>query len=391
MESDNGPIQASGSLQGTKILLLAEHDSVGGAFRFLENLVELLVAEGASVDLLSARDETLFSTIGPIDKERIRLHSWTHQSSVADFTTGWLRFLKPLRYLLEARAINRYVSRNKLDPTFIIASVCSPGRFLAVRHKYSRVFQFHHTYLRGIGHRLAGPVFGFLAKQQRTILVGVSSFVSDKLSSTWRISGSSLVRTIYNSAGGLIERGARRPSKFPLKVLTVGAMNVAKNPHRFLDVAKHLNCRDDRNLYHFTWIGSGPLEEEVRKRVREEALENIVTLAGHSDEPMSHYLKCDIYLQLSRFDSLPYSLLDAMRLGLPCIVSDVGGLPEMVGDGAPGNVVAASSEIQETVEMLQSLRDPAAREYLGNKMRHEYEVKFSPKVWRQQILELLSA
>lgn len=44
-------------------------------------------------------------------------------------------------------------------------------------------------------------------------------------------------------------------------------------------------------------------------------------------------------LQISTSDALPASVIEAFSFGIPCIVSDVGGLPEIVQDGYNGFVV----------------------------------------------------
>jgi len=44
----------------------------------------------------------------------------------------------------------------------------------------------------------------------------------------------------------------------------------------------------------------------------------------------------DVFLLPSRREGMPISILEAMRAGLPVIVTKVGAIPEMIEDGQSG-------------------------------------------------------
>ena len=58
-----------------------------------------------------------------------------------------------------------------------------------------------------------------------------------------------------------------------------------------------------------------------------------------SAEVNQHLQLCDIYLQPSLWDGMPNALLEAMAAGCACIASDVGGIPEIITNGADGIIV----------------------------------------------------
>ena len=87
--------------------------------------------------------------------------------------------------------------------------------------------------------------------------------------------------------------------------------------------------------YHYYMAGSGGNE----RYLRELAARLDVTDQVHFEGQIAHEQvfglmdRMDIYIQPSRQDGLPRSVVEAMSLGMPAIVSRVGGYPELVSHG----------------------------------------------------------
>lgn len=87
-----------------------------------------------------------------------------------------------------------------------------------------------------------------------------------------------------------------------------------------------------------------------------------VTFAGFvSDRArmVEFYRNCDLLCLPARYE--PYGLVvqEAMAHGVPCVVSDVGALPEIIGDGAAGVVFRARNIAALTAALLTLIEDPA--------------------------------
>jgi L-malate glycosyltransferase len=58
------------------------------------------------------------------------------------------------------------------------------------------------------------------------------------------------------------------------------------------------------------------------------------------EEIHRHYANADVFLNASRIDNQPLSLLESFACGLPVVTTDAGGIPDIVTDGQTGFVVA---------------------------------------------------
>ena len=100
--------------------------------------------------------------------------------------------------------------------------------------------------------------------------------------------------------------------------------------------------------------------------------------ASPHDEVPSWLNRLDIYVAPSRLsESFGVAVIEASACGLPVIVSDVGGLPEVVRDGETGLVVPRENVPALQAALRRLLLDPALRQRLGRNGRahvaREYE------------------
>ena len=74
--------------------------------------------------------------------------------------------------------------------------------------------------------------------------------------------------------------------------------------------------------------------------------------------------RADLFVLPSRTEGLPKALLEAQARGLPCLASDVGGIPELLPseDLVPaGNVAALARKMREVLAAPQRRQAMAAR------------------------------
>lgn len=92
--------------------------------------------------------------------------------------------------------------------------------------------------------------------------------------------------------------------------------------------------------------GAGPLERELREECTKRDLSGHVRFCGERKDILDLYNAADAFVMSSECEGLPLALLEAASMGLPAIVTNVGGNPDIVLDGVTGYVVPPSSPTQ---------------------------------------------
>jgi len=113
-------------------------------------------------------------------------------------------------------------------------------------------------------------------------------------------------------------------------------------------------------------IGDGPLLEQYRTLAHHLGVSDRVRLHGFRPEAYGYLAHADALLLPSLHEGLPYTLLEAMSLGLPVIASRVGGLAEVLEDGRTALLVPPMNP-RAIADALATLHaDPALAGKLGN-------------------------
>lgn len=105
--------------------------------------------------------------------------------------------------------------------------------------------------------------------------------------------------------------------------------------------------------------GDGEQRDELHALARDLDLRNVTFLGQVPPERMpALYDAADIYLNASRIDNMPMSVIEAFAAGLPVVTSNAGGIPYVVTDGATGLLADPDDYATLADHALTLLRDP---------------------------------
>lgn len=103
--------------------------------------------------------------------------------------------------------------------------------------------------------------------------------------------------------------------------------------------------------------------------------------------------KNHLLLQLSSSEALPASVIEALSFGIPCIVSDVGGFPEIIQDGINGHLMNFNSyDIDKAVDFVMNVA--SSNELYQNLKVGAFETfkrEFSPNVEAEKVSQMYSS
>ena len=130
-------------------------------------------------------------------------------------------------------------------------------------------------------------------------------------------------------------------------ILTIGRLEWEKGYDYVIEIAKQL-----KNKIKFRWyiIGSGKLEEQLVREIKENNLDKNIIMLGFQRNPYPYLKKCDIYVQPSRNEGYGLAIAEARILKKPIIASKIDSISEHVINGKTGvllnlNVEEFSNEI----------------------------------------------
>jgi len=128
-------------------------------------------------------------------------------------------------------------------------------------------------------------------------------------------------------------------------------------------------------------VGDGPdvpIAEAVADELR---VRNRVHFLGQRGNVESVLACADLFLLPSETESFGLAALEAMACGVPPIVSDSGGLPEVVEDGVSGFLRPVGDVEGMAVAAVRLLQRPAERRKISSAARSRAVKRFDRSVW----------
>jgi glycosyltransferase involved in cell wall biosynthesis len=124
-------------------------------------------------------------------------------------------------------------------------------------------------------------------------------------------------------------------------------------------------------------VGDGEERATIEALIAELDLGGRVILPGYIPEPAAWLEAMDIFLLSSFSEGTSMTLLEAMSLGKPCVVTEVGGNPEIVQAGVTGAVAASDDADAFAGDVLAILADHALLAQLSAAARTRFREHFS--------------
>jgi len=142
-------------------------------------------------------------------------------------------------------------------------------------------------------------------------------------------------------------------------------------------LVRALRMAVDRNpLIHLVLYGDGPERPTVLALVRELELEAHVTFGGWRHDLPAVYAAMDVAVLASRNEGTPVAVIESMAAGRCVLVTDVGGVSDVVRDGETGVLVAPGDVPGFAQAMNRLAASQVLRLRLGQRAREAVSARF---------------
>lgn len=115
----------------------------------------------------------------------------------------------------------------------------------------------------------------------------------------------------------------------------------------------------------FVAVGQGPMLAELEAARDAAGLGDRLRFLGYRADATRLVSGFDVFCLASHHEGLPLAVMEALALGVPVVATDVGGLSEVVTDGADGRLVPAHRPDLLAAALGELLGDPALRRRLA--------------------------
>ena len=163
------------------------------------------------------------------------------------------------------------------------------------------------------------------------------------------------------------------PDRFDRLIVHTSNFRPVKRAEAVVEIFRRVRERVRARLL---LVGDGPDLAKVTHGVHEMGLGSEVVALGEQDQVVPLLSVADLFLLPSAQESFGLAALEAMACGVPVVASRVGGLPEVITDGADGFLCDPDDLDGMTRRAVALLTDPALHERVSAHGRLTVQKRF---------------
>ncbi|GEP01736.1 glycosyltransferase [Methylobacterium haplocladii] len=326
--------------------------SLGGAERHTLDLRERLEERGYPTSLLvygTGRSENLVALPGARNPVLLNCRG-------AFDPRSWLR-------------VGRALAREQADVLFVINQTPTVTAIPFRWYLRSKVVGVFHSTLTRPGENGRDAVFRLAARFLDTLV-----FVSANQMRYWRarglhgrrdaviVNGIDLVHFAPQPADRLHTRSAWNVSPGDFVIGLVAAIRPEKNHPQLIDALAAL--REAGIPAKVVLVGDGPGRSALIQHIEARNMQAHVVFAGEQGDVRPAIAGFDVGVLCSTTETMSLSALEVLAMGIPMVMSNVGGASEIVQDGSNGYLFEVA-RTDQLVDRLTCLADPTERQRLA--------------------------
>lgn len=217
--------------------------------------------------------------------------------------------------------------------------------------------------------------------------IAVSDAVKDFLVSNGFESGK--IDVVTNSVNPVFHETnvLKKPAGMPIIFGSVGSLNRQKNYINVLKAIAKVKKDNSDLMFHYQIIGDGPDRKKLEMIAQRLKIEDNVHFVGRVDQVWERLKHFSFFVMVSFSESFGLAAAEAMAVGLPLIVSRVGGLVDVVDEKSAIVVDPRSTkEIADAIYRLAT--DTKLRDEMSASAKIYAKDKFCEKSMTEKIIKI---
>jgi glycosyltransferase involved in cell wall biosynthesis len=217
-------------------------------------------------------------------------------------------------------------------------------------------------------------------------IAGICDATTNNLKSIHSIPARKIVR-VYNGTDPVSRVPHEQwPPKTGFTLVYVGRLEPVKNHVLLLNAVRAaLQSMPGLRLW---MVGDGSKRKTLESLALELGMASQVIFFGKQLDVAPFFSAADAFIMSSKSEGLPISLLQAFSLGLPAIVTDVGGMAEVVRLARAGFTVSATDPAEMATAILRLAAKDAEREQLSRNAEEAFLSRFTLKTMVAAYMDL---
>jgi len=124
-------------------------------------------------------------------------------------------------------------------------------------------------------------------------------------------------------------------------------------------------------------LGEGPLQTALEVDARRRGLDDRVRFLGFRDDPHDYIAAADVFCLSSVWEGVPLAAQEAIRLRIPVVATDVGGMRELISNKLSGRLVPPGDPAALAKALGETMSSAEDRERFTQRALEDLEIRFS--------------
>ncbi len=359
-------------------------DKIGGAQKHVEALAIQLKQDGHEVTVVTGSYQP---SLWRLQEEKITVIPIPAMQRAIHLTKDFQAFL-------QLRAVFKSIQPDVVATHSSKAGVI--GRIVGSLLRIPTVFTAHSwSFTEGVPQKKQVLYYRMEKSVQRftTKIITVSDY-DRELALMKKVAPAHKLLTIHNGIAPIDSHSSTEKTFTEQPVIVmVARFEVPKRQDLLLEVLAELTDVP----WQLQLIGDGSLRPALEEFVAQHNLTDRITFLGDQLDVHSYLEKSDVFVLLSDWEGLPISIIEAMRIGLPIVATNVGGVKELVVDHDNGFLVEREDKELLKLRLHHLLMDATLSKKMGNASERRYlqHFTFTPMyqktlmVYQQAVSELV--